>query len=94
MRLLLDDCVPRLLKRLSPSSRLYVAIRPMPDTTYGFCRRVMAMFCGAANGYSKTREPQAERRRRPAHTDSHGPAEPEDRLHLGFRKLPLTSIKK
>jgi hypothetical protein len=25
------------------------------------------MFCGAANGYSKTREPQAERRREQAH---------------------------
>jgi adenine-specific DNA-methyltransferase len=33
------------------------------------CRRVTAMFCGAASGYSETREPQAERRRRAAHTD-------------------------
>jgi hypothetical protein len=28
-----------------------------------FCRPGTPMFCGAANGYSRTREPQAERRR-------------------------------
>ena len=28
------------------------------------------MFCGAASGHSETREPQAEHRRRPAHTDA------------------------
>ena len=38
------------------------------------CRPAAAMFCGAANGYSTTREPQAERRRRRAHSDTLSPS--------------------
>ena len=46
-----------------------LAVRLEPDTIDDFWRRVTAMFCGAANGDSKTGDPRAERPRRPAHMD-------------------------
>ena len=50
-----------------------IAVRLKPDTTK-ICRRVTAMLCGAGNGSPgkcvMVRCPQAERRRRPAHTDT------------------------
>lgn len=44
-------------------------VRLKPDTT-DVCRWVTAMFCGAGCGYSKTRSPQAERRRHLPHSDT------------------------
>ena len=44
--------------------------RNRPPKDGPFCRRAAAMFCGAGRGYSKTRGPQAERRRCPPHTDT------------------------
>ncbi len=66
-----------------------------PDTAHSHCRRVTAMFCGAGCRYSETRSPQAEHRRRPAHTNTSQfgcppPSLPRDRWAATRSAVALT----